>query len=180
MATHTAQNHSVAYSKHFLACCLKTSVRTAQNRRLGTAKHCSGPLKTSSRQLQDDFGTTSAASGPPDRKTALNRTTQNQLGKAAPGSPGRKTLFRTAQNQLQASSRHRSAPLKTSSGPARDQLKHQRSSHQLELCMECTGHLCKRHRSPCNLQGRIPPQRRTTALLYLQLSAEQGLCCAAL
>ena len=59
MATHTAQNHSVAYSKHFLARCLKTSVRTAQNRRLGTAKHCSGPLKTSMGPLRDHSRITS-------------------------------------------------------------------------------------------------------------------------
>ncbi len=114
MATHTAQSHYLAYLRHFLACCLKTSVRTAQNRRLGTAKHCSGPLKTSSRQLQDDFGTTSEPPQGlhPDRKTALSRTTQNQLGASSRPLLG-----------LQAA-KHCSEPLKTSSKPARDTAQH--------------------------------------------------------
>ena len=124
----------------------KTLLRTAQNQ-----------LEATSGRLRDHFSRLRASRPQNSAQQHYSKPARGQL-KAAPGSPGRKTPLRTAQNQLQASSRHRSAPLKTSSGPARDQLKHQRSSHQLELCMECTGHLCKRHRSPCNLQGRIPPR----------------------
>ena len=123
MATHTAQNHSVAYSKHFLACCLKTSVRTAQNRRLGTAKHCSGPLKTSSRQLQDDFGTTSeppqglqtvkqrsagllkTSSGPAQGRSWVSRPQNTAQNRSKPAPSQLETPLSTAQNQLGASSR---------------------------------------------------------------------------
>ena len=94
MATHTAQNHSVAYSKHFLACCLKTSVRTAQNRRLGTAKHC-GPL-------QPPQGLQTVK----QRSTGLLKT-----------SSARPLLGHQA-------AKHCSEPLKTSSKPARDTAQH--------------------------------------------------------
>ncbi len=155
MASHTAQNHSAADSRHFLACCLKTSVRTAQNHSVAyqdnfgvasgpqnTAPGRSGPLKTSSRQLQDDFGTTSEPPQGlhPDRKTVLSRTTQNQLGASSRPLLG-----------FQAAT-HRSEPLKTASKPARDTAQHRSepargqletssniSEAQLELCMECTG-----------------------------------------
>ena len=109
MATQTRSNSFRARTR------LK-SARSGASRRLGTAKHCSGPLKTSSRQLQDDFGTTSESSR--DRKTLL-RTAQDH-SKPARGN------FRTTSGPLRSRLRasiqtvkQRSAELlKTSLGPA--------------------------------------------------------------